>query len=102
MATPEQRARRKAQRATARAVKERRRQLPRGVTERARVAPTEHARAILRGEIEEPAPDRHNMESRSLARQASLARWGKADAEFAAFEHHFYKHRKSQDEEDEE
>lgn len=98
MATPEQRARRAAQRATAKAVKERRRQLPQETTGRARRAPIEHARAILRGDISEPTPDKHSAESRTLASLASKARWGKAPAEFAAFEKHFYKKRAIQEE----
>lgn len=101
MPTPEQRARRAAQRATARAVKERRRQLPRNITKKAIEAPIEHARAILRGEIAEPSPDRFDPESRSLARLASLARWGKADPDFEAFERHFYRRRKQQEEDEE-
>lgn len=91
MATDAQRARRRAQRATAAAVRDRRRQLPAHITRAAINAPIDFGQRVIDGDTDEPAPDRHNPESRQLARLASLAKYGKAPAEFLdAFESHFY------------
>ena len=100
MATPEQRARRRAQRATAKAVKEHRRQLPSGITKRAKEAFYAHASDILNGQSPEPAPDKNNAESRALASLASHAFRGHAPEEFAAFKNHFY-HKRAIEEEEE-
>jgi len=99
MATPEQRARRRAQRATAKAVKERRKQLPKAVTGRAKKAFYGHAQDILNGQAPEPAPDKNNAESRALASLASHAFRGHAPEEFAAFKNHFYHKRAIEEEE---
>jgi hypothetical protein len=100
MATPEQRARRRAQRATAKAVKERRRQLPPNVSRKARETFYGHAHDILNSQSPEPAPDKNNSESRALASLASYAFRGKAPEEFAAFKNHFY-HKRAIEEEEE-
>ena len=101
MATPEQRARRRAQRATAKAVKERRRQLPPSVTKRYRETFYGHARDIIDGREPEPTPDKNNAESRALASLASHAFRGHAPEEFAAFKNHFY-HKRAVEQSEEE
>lgn len=91
MATAEQRARRRAQRETAKAVKEHRRQLPSGIRERVREAMFNYGHRVLAGE--ESRPEKGTPEAKQLARLASLARWNKADPEFEAFEEYFYKNK---------
>jgi hypothetical protein len=88
VATPEQRARRRAQRATAKAVRERRRQLPASITARARAASPDYGHDVIAGVQPEPAPG--TPEARSLARLGSLARYGKADPAFLVFEKFYY------------
>jgi hypothetical protein len=92
MATDKQRARRRAQRATAKAVKENRTQLPKAVTKPQARARTVNALETLTGK--RPMPEEGTWESKELARQGSLSRYGKADPRFeAAFKRYWY-HRK--------
>jgi hypothetical protein len=99
MATDAQRARRRAQRATAKAVRENRakikarikpeRRLPETTTRKARQAATEYGYRVLNGT--EPTPRKGTPEGRQLAHLAGKARWGKADPVFlAAFQQYFY------------
>lgn len=94
--TPEQRARRRAQREIAKRVKEGRRPgehyrriLPGKYSKEYRQARVDYARAIMRGDI--PRPPKNSLEGRSLAGLASSARWGHAPAEFQnAFKDYWY------------
>lgn len=111
MATAEQRARRRAQRETAKSVREFKaakrahrpvtRRLPKATTQRAREAATKYAYAVLNGA--EPWPAKRTPEGNQLARMASFASRGKADSAFAVFQQYWYhdKERES-DEADEE
>jgi hypothetical protein len=103
MATDAQRARRRAQRATAKAVRENRakikarikpeRRLPETTTRKARLAATEYGYRVLDGR--EPRPAVGSKDGRQLARLASFAHNGKADDAFKAFDIYFY-HNKEQ------
>lgn len=87
MATP--RSRRAAQRATARAVRENRRQLPSRITNPARRANEQYARDVLAGR--EPRPEYKSLEGHGLARWASFSKYSKADpAYLKAFQDYFY------------
>jgi hypothetical protein len=89
MATDKQRARRRAQRATAKAVKENRAQLPKAVTKPQARARTVNALEMLSGK--RPMPEPGTWEAKEAARQASLSRYGKADPRFeAAFKKYWY------------
>ena len=94
------RARARAQRATARAVKERRRQLPQRVTQRATETRRAYLERMLANPSQRPEPDRNNPLSRSLAREAGKASWHKADERYLDFSNHWY--HKKRDEDDEE
>ena len=77
------------QRATAKAVRERRTQLPKSTTGRARLAPHLYIEGVANGTIAEPA--KGSPESKLLARAASLSYHHKADpAYLAAFQQYFY------------
>jgi hypothetical protein len=98
MATDAQRARRRAQRETAKAVREFKAskkahrptvsRLPKSITQRAREAPTRYAYAVLNGEESRPA--KGTLEGSQLARMASFASQGKADPAFAVFQEYWY------------
>lgn len=99
MATDAQRARRRAQRETAKYVRESRAaakrratipsRLPLSTTKKARQAATEYGYSVLNGE--NPYPPKGSAEGRQLAHLAGKARWGKADAQFlVAFAQYFY------------
>lgn len=101
MATAEQRARRRAQRETAKAVREARQKggryqprLPKQIRQRVRQAQIDYGKRVLSGE--EPEPAYRSKEGDQLARLAAWAqpKVGKADPEFRAFEKYFYKHKK--------
>jgi hypothetical protein len=103
MATDAQRARRRAQRATAKAVRENKarikakkevvRHLPKGTTARARRAAIEYGHKVLNGQ--EPRPAIGSKDGNQLARLASYAHKGKADEAFKVFDIYFY-HNKEQ------
>jgi hypothetical protein len=87
MATPAEA--RRTRREVAKAVRERRRILPRSYTTKARKAPSEYAERVLRGE--EPRPEKGTAEGRQLARMGSYSRLGRANPEFfPAFRDYFY------------
>lgn len=106
--TPEQRARRRAQREIAKRVKEKQRPggkyrkiLPGKFSKEYKQAREDYARAIMRGDIDRPP--KKSTEGRSLAGLASAARWGNAPAEFMnAFKDYWYHKEKRMAEEDEE
>jgi hypothetical protein len=112
MATAEQRARRRAQRETAKSVKafarakregrEPPRRLPIAVTKQAREAATKYGHRVLNGE--DPYPAKRTAEGNQLARLASLASHGKADPAFIpAFQQYWYHYKEHEpDEADEE
>jgi hypothetical protein len=75
-----------AQRATARAVRERRTQLPSQVTSRAIATRTDYLQGVLDGRIAQPT------DTRSLARAAGKASWGKADPRYEAAWAKFWYH----------
>lgn len=80
----------RAQRATAKAVREQRRQLPARVTAHARRTRGEYLEWLLKHPEAQPAKD--SIEGRSLAREASLSRYGKADARYeAAWKDYWYR-----------
>lgn len=94
MATDEQRARRRAQRATAKAVQEKRKILPRSVSGKTRqtAARIEYARKVANGDL--PAPKKGTAESRNLGSLASFQRWGKLGPDLdwlSEFERFWYK-----------
>jgi hypothetical protein len=101
MATKEQRARRRAQRETAKRVKANRAKsaseritvIPKSFKKQARLANEAYARQVLAGNI--PKPGQESQEGRMLARLASNARHGKADKRFSRFEEYWY-HNKAQ------
>jgi hypothetical protein len=96
MATDAQRARRRAQRATAARVRNRQRILPKAITAPSRRAQEAYVRRVLNGE--EPYPAKGTAEAHQLARWGSYARWNQADpAYFAAFEQYFYHDEKRPD-----
>ena len=108
MASEAQRARRRAQRELAKIVKEnkgkaageRKSILPRNLTNPAREATRRYADEVIAGNINEP--EKGSLEAKSLARLASLARWGKEDAIYeAAFQKYWY-HTRRDEEPDEE
>lgn len=96
MATPEQRARRAAQRATAARVRETRTPggkytpvISRGVRAGVRAAREAYANDVIAGR--EPWPAKGSPEAKNLASLAGKARWGKADAAYiAAFNKYWY------------
>lgn len=97
MATAEQRSRRRAQRATAKAVRAARSgqkyepRVPRAIRQRAFQGQIDYATRVLQGKEPEPSPNRTSPESRELARVASYADHGKADERFvSAFKKHWY------------
>lgn len=103
MATAEQRSRRAAQRATAKAVRAARAgqkyqpRVPRAIRQRAFQGQIDYATRVLQGKEPEPTPDRTSPESRELARVASYADHGKADERFVgAFSKHWYHKAKDQ------
>lgn len=113
MATDAQRARRRAQRETAKAVRENKARikarqkpisrLPLSTTKRAREAATKYGWSVINGE--NPYPRKGTPEGNQLAHLAGKARWGKAAPEFlAAFQQYFYhdEKRTDSDEADEE
>lgn len=113
MATAEQRARRRAQRETAKSVRENKARikarqkpisrLPKSTTKLAREAATKYGYRVINGE--EPYPAKRTPEGNQLAHLAGKARWGKADPIFlTAFQQYFYHDEKRQesDEADEE
>lgn len=113
MATDAQRARRRAQRETAKAVRENKARikarqkpisrLPKSTTKLAREAATKYGYSVLNGE--NPYPPKGSAEARQLAHLAGKARWGKADEQFlVAFQQYFYhdEKRTDSDEADEE
>jgi hypothetical protein len=87
LATPEQRARRRAQRETAKAVKERRTRLG-SQTKQARKTRQQYLNHLI--EHPEDRPDKDTEEGRSLAREAGLARWNKADTRYLIFADYWY------------
>jgi|SRR5215475_12722562 len=97
--TEAQRARARAQRATAKAVREQRRQLPKQTTQKARETRTQYLQRMLEHPEEQPA--KGTPESKSLAREASNAYYGKTDASYQAFDDHFY-HKPQLNEDEEE
>lgn len=107
MATPEQRALRRAQRETAQRVRASRqpggkyqRVLPKSITGPSMRAQTAYATAVLEGR--EPYPTKGTAESKQLARMGSYSRWHKADARFLdAFQQYFYHDERNQEIEDE-
>jgi hypothetical protein len=89
MATEAQRARRRAQRATAARVRNKTTILPRSFTKPSRLAQERYANDVIAGR--EPAPQEMSPEAKQLARMASLASWGKADPRFEiAFAQYWY------------
>jgi hypothetical protein len=95
LATPEQRARRRAQRETAKAVKEHRTRLG-AQTRQARQTRQQYLDYL----VDNPGarPEKGTEEGRSLAREAGLARWNKADKRYLVFADYWYH---ADDEEDE-
>ena len=101
MATNEQRARRRAQRETAKRVKanrgkpasERITVIPKSFKKQAKLTNEAYARGVIAGTI--PKPEQGSQEGRMLARLASNARHGKASKEFSKFEEYWY-HNKAQ------
>lgn len=91
MATEAQRARRRAQRATAARVRNKQTILPKSITGGVSRARVQWATDVYEGRIPEPSPG--TPEARQLARMASLARWNKADPKFAVFEKYFYRNK---------
>lgn len=98
--TEAQRARARAQRATAKAVREQRRQLPRQTTQRARETRTQYLERMLANPQDRPV-DKQSPEGKSLAREAGLARWHKADSRYLDFSDYWY-HKRDEDAGDEE
>ena len=99
MASEQARARRRAQRATAKAVRANRRQLPRQTTQRARETRREYLERMLAHPEQRPV-DKSSPEGKSLAREAGLARWHKSDARYLDFQDYWY-HKNDEDSEDE-
>lgn len=90
-----------AQRATARAVREHRTQLPASINRGVQLARRDYADRVMRGE--EPDPQQGSLEARNLASLAGKARWGKADPAYeTAFAKYWYHLRDESREEDEE
>ena len=94
MATEEQRARRRAQRASAERLKATRDNkyqpvLPRAIRAPTRAAREKYANDVIAGR--EPYPDKGTREANNLASLASKASWGKADPRFEkAFKQYWY------------
>lgn len=92
MATDEQRARRRAQRSTARNVAKGRNYapvIPRGTRAGVRAARESYARDVIAGR--EPYPPKGSKEGKNLASLAAKARHGKADPAFEkAFSRYWY------------
>lgn len=100
MATEAQRARRRAQRATAVRVRTGRTILPKAITEPSKQARINYGYRVINGE--EPYPAKGTLESKQLARLGGLSRWNKADPVFLpAFQQYFYHDEKPQEEPDE-
>jgi hypothetical protein len=106
MATDEQRARRRAQRETAKRVKvnrgkpasERITVIPKSFKKQAKLSNEAYARGVIAGTVAKP--EQGSQEAKMLARLASNARHGKASAEFSRFEEYWY-HNKTKDSADE-
>lgn len=80
----------RAQRRTAKAVREKRRQLPPSFSKRARQTHEEYLQWLLEHPEAKPAKD--SLEGRALARKASLSRWGKADPRYKeAWKEYWYR-----------
>ena len=90
MATPEQRARRRAQRETAKAVKARQPRLQ-SITRSARQGRIDYANRVIAGT--EPMPEKGTREANNLASLAGKARHGKADPRFEKAFAHFWYHK---------
>jgi hypothetical protein len=89
MATDEQRARRRAQRALAEQIRAGQRNiLPKNLKGTARQANEAYARRVIKGQ--EPEPEPGSLEARNLARLASNSRWGKTSKDFSRFEKYWY------------
>jgi hypothetical protein len=89
MATAEQRARRSAQRRTAKAVREKRTQVPSGYKTGVKAARIDYYNGVISGKYPAPAPG--TMEAKNLASIASLASRGKAPAKYEkAFKEYWY------------
>jgi hypothetical protein len=87
--TEAQRARARAQRATAARVRNRTTILPKAVTRQSRQAQIDQGYRWLNGT--DPMPRPESAEARQAARLAALARWQKAPYEFqAAFQQYWY------------
>lgn len=101
MATDEQRARRRAQRATAARVREKKAGgkytpvVPRSTRAAVRAGREAYANAVIAGQID--YPEKRSREANNLASLASKASWGKADPRYeAAFSRYWY-HKSDED-----
>lgn len=98
--TEAQRARSRAQRATAARVRNRETILPKSITGPSRQAQIEQGYRWLNGT--DPMPQSNTREARQAARLASWARWNKVDPAFeAAFKGFWYHDNQSLNEDDE-
>lgn len=89
MATEAQRARRRAQRATAARVRNKTTILPKAFARASRARQEQYANDVIAGR--EPMPEPMTAEAKQLARMASYARWQKADPRFEiAFSQYWY------------
>jgi hypothetical protein len=87
-----------AQRATAKAVREKRAQLPTSFKTRAKATRESYLQGVLNGSI--PRPEKRSAEGNSLASAAGKARWGKADKVYeAAFKGYWYHNKANREEE---